>query len=393
MNPAARAALAALLALAAPALPAAPARAEGGKEAPRPEAPKEQFKDEVQVAGARAPATGVEVVYEGWDRVDWKAKSGPAQSKPGAEVLSVKYGDQPTPFTRGMDLFRTGRWADAEVEFRGVASAVSAGKARKFWEARANAYIGECRRRQAAMEKSDAKFKEAAESFQEAARGEPKGPLAEMIQIGLAEALAGAKDWDGASRVLDEFRKAAVEAGRPAWEARTRLARGRILEAKGEPGSAAQEYEELARAAQQAASRAQDPALRAALEEYRVSGLVSQGWALFARAEKTSNAADLDAARKAFDALGPATGGAPAGRAAAMNGIGAILLLEGKPWKALERFVEVEVTMYQVPDEVARALWYKAETCRRLGNSAGREQAFKDLSEFHPESEWASRAR
>ena len=81
------------------------------------------------------------------------------------------------------------------------------------------------------------------------------------------------------------------------------------------------------------------------------------------------------------------------GRAAAVNGIGSLLLLEGKAQKALERFIQVEVTMFQAPDEVARALWYKSKAFDALGNAVGREQAMKDLSEFHPSSEWATRAR
>jgi tetratricopeptide (TPR) repeat protein len=391
MQVSARAPLAvvALLSLAA----AASARPGGEGKPDKPEPVKEQFKDEVMVRGARGSLTGVEVVYEGWDKVDWKAKGGAIQSRPAAEVISLKYADQPTYFTRGLEAFRAGRWADAETELRGVSSAVAAGKARKFWDGRANAYVGECRRRQALRDKDAARFKTAQEAFQDALKVEPRSPLADMIAVGIAECMAGGGDWDGALKYLDDFKKTATDAGRPAWEARARLARGRLLERKGEVGGAAGEYLELAKFAEGAQSKTPaDSAERRDLDGLRVNGLVSAGWALYARAEKTKSPADLDAARKHFAGLATATGGSPAGRAASLNGLGGILLLEGKPRAALEKFVEVEVTMFAVPEEVARALWQKSQACERLGNSLGREAALKDLVEFYPWSEWAGRA-
>ena len=371
--------------------------AEGGKgAAPARDAYKEQFKDEVLVRGARGPVTGVEILSEGYDKVEWKGKTSPVQSRPASEIASLKFADEPATFVRGMEAFRAGRWDEAEAEFRGVASAVDVGRARPMWEARATAWIGECRRRAATAmkEKGAARFKEASGSFRDAWKKDPKSPLAEMIHLGLAEALAGGGEWDDALKALDELKAVATAAGRPVWEAEARLSRGRLLERRGEGGGAALEYEEMARFAEQAAGKAPaGSAERRDLEALRVNGLVSRGWALFGRAEKTKAPADVDAAKKWFDGLPSLTGGSAAGKAAAVNGVGGILLLEGKAQRAYERFVEVEVTMFAVPDEVARALWYKAQACERLGNAAGKEQALKDLAEFYPHSEWAGRAR
>jgi tetratricopeptide (TPR) repeat protein len=271
---------------------------------------------------------------------------------------------------------------------------VDAGKARKFWEARAALYVGECRRHSAAKDSNPAKFKDAASSYEDAIRLDRKCPYIDVAYLGLAESQAGGKDFDTGLKTLDDLRKLAAEAGRPAWEGRARLARGRFLERKGEMGGAATEYADLARFAEGAAGKAAaDSAERRELEALRVNGLVSQGWALYGKAEKSKSGPDVDAARKHFEGLLGATGGSVAGKAAAFNGLGGILLLDGKPQKAIERFVEVEVTMFQAPDEVARALYYKALAYDRLGNGAGREQALKDLAEFYPWSEWASRAR
>ncbi len=379
-------------ALAAPAFAAPPGDGKG--EAPKETPYKEQYKDEVLLKGARAPMTGVEVVTDAFDKVEWKGKSSPVQKKDRAEVASVKLGDEPTTFGRGLEAFRAGHWDEAYTEFRGVRSAVDAGKARKFWEARAQSYIGECLRRSAAKAGSEAKFKEAASVYQEALKNDPRSPLVEMASLGLAEALAGAKDWDTALKTLDDLRKLATESAKTVWEGHARLARGRILERKGEVGGAASEYAELAKFAEQAGTKyAPDSPDRREMDALKASGLVSQGWALYGRAEKTKSPADLEAARKHFEGLSAATGGSVYARAASANGLGGILMLDGKFQKALEKFVEVEVTMFQVPDEVARALWYKAQAYDRLGNGAGREQALKDLAEFYPWSEWAVRAR
>ncbi len=385
-----------LAALAASAAPAAAAPAPEGKreEAPKATEYREQFKDEILLKGARGPLKDVEVVYEGFDKVEWKGKSSPLQSRPAADLLSVRYADQPAPYTKGMDAYRTGRWADAETEFRGVRSAIDAGRARKFWEGRAGILIGECRRRIGVQERLPARLKDAAASYQDALKSDPKSPMADVAFLGLAECQAAGGEWDPAFQTLDDFRKVAVEAGRPAWEGRSRLARGRLLERKGEVGGAATEYADLAKFAEQALAKVVgDTPERRELEALKTGGLVRDAWALFARAEKSKGPADLDLARKSFEALPGATGGSPAGKAAAANGLGGLLMLEGKAQKALEKFVEVEVTMFQVPDEVARALWYKAKACDALGNASGREQALKDLSDYYPSSEWAVRAR
>lgn len=395
MSPLTRLKLAAApLLLLAATLPAAAAPGGDKEEPPKATPYKEGFKDEILLKGARGPLKDVEILYEGCDRVEWKGKSSPVQKKDAAEVASLKYGDQPYPWTKGMDAYRTGRWEDAETEFRGVGSAVYAGKARKFWEGRAQVYVGECRRRIGARDRLPAKFKEAVSSYQEALKNEPKSPLLDVAYLGLAECQASTNDWDPAFKTLDDFRKAAVEAARPVWEGRSRLARGRFLERKGEVGGAASEYADLAKFAESAAPKAPaDSADRRELEALKTAGLVSQAWALYGRAEKSKGPADIEAARKSFEGLPSATGGSPAGEAAAANGIGGLLLLEGKTQKALEKFVEVEVTRFQVPDEVARALWYKAKAYEALGNAAGKDQAMKDLSEFYPSSEWAARAR
>jgi len=383
---------AALLLLLASPLPKEGAK-EGGKQAPKPEEAKEQFQDSITLKGVRNPVTGVEVVSETWEKVEWKAKSGPVQNRPASEV-TVKYGNEPPDFTKGQAAFLSGRWEDAEAQFRGVRSGVDAGRFRKFWASRAAAYIGQCRLQSARKARDAAKFALAAESFKEAMTAEPKSPLSDIVHVGLADALAGAGKTDEALAALDAFRKAASDAGKPVWESRARLARGRILEGKGEVGGAAQEYAELANFVQNAAPKVPaDSPDRRELEAYRIRGLVGQGWALYSRAEKTKAPADVEAAKKHFAGLPAATGGDVAGRAAALNGEGGLLLLEGKASEALEKFVQVEVTMFAVPEEVCRALWYKSQACDRLGNGAGREQAIKDLQEFYPWSEWANRAR
>jgi hypothetical protein len=124
-----------------------------------------------------------------------------------------------------------------------------------------------------------------------------------------------------------------------------------------------------------------------------VAGMVGRAWALYGRAEKSKAPADMEAAKAAFDRLPSETGTSPVGKAAALNGQGGLLLLQGKTDEALRRFVEVEVTMFSAPEEVAHALWFKAQACEKLGNQPGREQALRDLTQYHPWSEWAARAR
>ena len=73
--------------------------------------------------------------------------------------------------------------------------------------------------------------------------------------------------------------------------------------------------------------------------------------------------------------------------------VGLIQRKTGEARTSVEKFLEVEVTMFSVPEEVARALWYKSVAYDKLSMAAGREQALKDLVEFYPGSEWASRHR
>lgn len=223
---------------------------------------------------------------------------------------------------------------------------------------------------------------------------DPKSPLLSMIGTGLAEARALGGDWDGGLKALDELKATAGAAGRPLWEAEARLARARLLDRKGEAAASSKEYEELGAFAGKAAAAAPaDSPLRDSLERMMVTGLVGKAWALYGRAEKSRAPADLEAAKQAFDRLPSETGTSAAGKAASLNGQGGLLLLQGKADEALRKFIEVEVTMFSAPEEVAHALWFKAQACEKLGNQAARDQALKDLVQYHPWSEWAARAR
>ena len=65
--------LAAALAAAVVAPASASPAPEGGKEeAPKATPYKEQYKDEILLKGARGPLKDVEVMLEGYDKVDWK---------------------------------------------------------------------------------------------------------------------------------------------------------------------------------------------------------------------------------------------------------------------------------------------------------------------------------
>ena len=142
---------------------AAAAPAQDVKQKPvkdgAPETVKEKFNDRLVIKGAKAPLAGVEITSESYEKVEWKAKSGPPGSKPAAEVESIVYGDTPTNFTKGMDAWRAARWAEAAQEFKGVADAVRNVVCRKFWEARGLAYQGDSLRRQAAKEKNPAAWR------------------------------------------------------------------------------------------------------------------------------------------------------------------------------------------------------------------------------------------
>ena len=387
MSPPALRTLAAAAVVAAAALAALAPRASAQEY-------KEQFKDEILVKGAKAPLTGVEITLDSYERLEWKSKSGGAQKKDAAEILSVTYGDAPVHYQRGLEASRAGRFAEAAEQFRGIAAAVAAGRSRRFWEARGLAYQADSLRRQAAAEKNPARFLEAARMFEDALQKDPKSPILDMVYEGIAESKAGGGDGNGALKALDEFRSTSAAVGRSVWEATARWVRGRVLDRQGETAGAANEYGDLAAfAATKAAAAPADSVERRELERLKVAGLVGRGWALFAKAEKTKAPADLDAAKAFFEGLPRDAGGSVAGKAASLNGIGAVLLAQGKAREALEKFVEVEVTMFAVPDEVTRALWYKAQALGRLGNNAGRDSALRDLVEYYPWSEWAARAR
>ncbi len=355
--------------------------------------PADTFKDEVTPVGGKR-LTEVMILTETYETVEWKSKVGAAQAKPAAEVAAVVYGDTPEYFRRGLDAWKAGRWAEAEGEFRGAVAASDNGVARPWCRARANAYIGDCQRRIAAQSKSaPAEYLKAVQSFEAALKEEPKSPVLDVALLGLAEALYGAGQPDKALKALDDLAAAARAAKRPLWEAAARRSRGRLLERKGDSSDAEQTYSALADLCQrEAAPLPAGSPERKAMDALRVDALVRRAWAAFSRVEKAGGAGAAEA-QATFDRLASETGGAPAGVAAARCGTGAVLLQQGRHKEALRAFIEVEVTGFAVPDEVARALWYKAEALKALGDAAGREAALKDLVEFYPWSDWANRAR
>ena len=355
---------------------------------------KEAFQDRILLPGKAAPISGVEVTVESYEKIEYKPKSGALQTRKPEEVASIQYADTLPEYTRALEAWKQGRWADAEQDFRGLRSAVSAGKARKMWDARAMAYVADCRRRMAFKEKSPAKLLEAAETFAKAEKADPKSPLLDLVLLGRAECLSAAGKHDDGLAACDDLKTIAGTASLPLWEARARRLKGRILEQKGEVAAAANEYQDLANfAGGKAAGAPSGTPLRTELEALKVDGLVSKGWAIFGRAEKTRTDGDIDAARAFFESLPASTGSDEAGRAASLNGLGAVLLLQGKPKEALDKFLTVEVTLFAVPSEVTRSLWYKAKAYEQLGDQSGCEAALKDLVELYPWSEWATRAR
>jgi tetratricopeptide (TPR) repeat protein len=366
---------------------------DGASAAPR----DPQYKDVISHTSPRGTVriADVEVLSESYEKVEWKSRTGAAQSRPANEVISIVYGDSPRDFETGMEAWRTGRYADAIKQFQDAVLAVQQETARPWCSSRSKAFIGDSKRHLAERSKNPAaEFVGAVQVLEEAHKEEPKSPILDMVLTSLARAQAGAGQHDRAVKTLDELTAAARAAQKPLWEAEARLTRGSILERKGDIAGAAQEYADLAQYCQTAASPL--PAgseTRTSIERMRTRGLVLQAWAAYARAEKSRADGDISTARGMFDRLVSETGGAEAGKAAARNGQGALALLKGDAKAALEAFLEVEVLRFAVPEEVTRALWYKAQAYGVLGNAKGKDAALKDLVDFYPWSEWADRAR
>lgn len=85
--------------------------------------------------------------------------------------------------------------------------------------------------------------------------------------------------------------------------------------------------------------------------------------------------------------------------AAILNGVGRALM-ETDPRAAVMKFAEAEVTYFSARNEVARALYLKAQALDKMartektGTTRYRtmaEQARKELRDFYPESVWAAR--
>ncbi|MHC4923777.1 MAG: tetratricopeptide repeat protein, partial [Planctomycetota bacterium] len=210
---------------------------------PVPTTADEAFKDEVVSIekDRERKQPPVEIVEDTYKRLAWKTrpKSSPV-IRTRDRIVSYRYADEPSYYTRGLDAFRGGRWEEAAQEFRGALSAVDAGRAREWVKKHGTVYIADCRRRLAMVAANPARFQEAADTYEKALKLDPKSPMLDRIHLGMAESLSGAGKHDDALRQCDALMKIARADKLPIWEASARMLRGRILEDRGETGAAAQ---------------------------------------------------------------------------------------------------------------------------------------------------------
>jgi len=337
----------------------------------------------------------IKVTGATYEKVTYTARGRRSESeKEGSRVLSIAYGDAPRIYQTGMVALTRQQYQKAADDLEGSKAAVDANIARPWLLEYAAVNKGVALTELAVMEPLH--IADAIMQFEEALSKNPKSILFDDIQLGLVECYSMQKKWDKAKAAAEALTAVGEAIKQPLWTIKGQRAVADALLKQEEYIEAVSAFENLVSSAQRELRWAKGDLLRKTLAKQEIEAAVAQGWSKVAMAEASGSASDWSKAKAYFEGLPNKSDtyrGSDEVAAAVLNGIGRCLL-DSDPRAALLKFTEAEVSYFGARNEVARALYLKAQALNKLGGSRNRrmaEQAQKDLREFYPGSEWARR--
>ena len=343
--------------------------------------------DDILQKGAKNPFKA-SVISEDVNKVKYKLDGvAQAQEIDAAQVADISYDDAPDSYKQGRELLKKGDAENAANSFRLALKQ----KTKNNWiNVYGNYYLGQAL--QAWGAKDAGKLKEAAAVYSQLLKDAPECRFMADALKRNADALAAARDANGAATLYDRLAEVAREKKLGiAWEARALILKADAFVAANMTKEAEAAYAAAGSFAESNASTQKDEAVKRELEAIAGRASLSQGAALL-RNKKFGEAQSF------FEKVATRPNAAAEVVAAARNGVGEVLLEQGKARDALEHFARVRVEFYLSREEAARATYFLGKTMVALKDAEpnGKKKAneyFAEVIERYGDTPWADRAR
>ena len=342
----------------------------------------------IKTNGETKVISDVTVQSAGYDKVVYTVKGKSREAK-GDLVVSIKWGDAPDGYLKGLSAVKAGEGEKSRKLFQSCLDEQLAGDLRKWIVEYSQLGLGDS---YALLGLTDAgQYKKAIAAYEAAKKANPKSHLLDRILLGLSSAQAASGNSAGAVSAAKELLTAARTVRNVDWELSALSQQARTQLAAGQHAEAGRSYNTAMRAAETALTTEKDAAKRRRFERARVSSAAAEGWVLITKAESSKSKSDWGKARDFFNKLPSKFGKNSGVLAAKNNAMGVIKLSTGDAEGARRLFVYTEVNYFSVGDEVARSLYYQAACWKQLGNDEERDARIRDLKEYYPRSEWAQK--
>ncbi len=343
--------------------------------------------DEILQRGAQRPFKG-SVLSEDVGKVKYKLENVPQpQELDAALVADIQYDDAPEPYVKGRELLRKGEAENAANSFRLALKA----KTKNNWIAvYGNYYLGVSL--QMLGSKDANKLKDAAATFAQLLKDSPDCRFLPDALQRQADALAASGDATGAAAVYDRLATVAREKKLGIlWEAQAQVKKADAFASNGMTKEATAAYSQAGSFAESNAAQQKDENVKQSLLAIVGRAQLSQGATLL-RDKKYLEA------KQFFERVAQGSNATAEVVASALNGIGEVLLEEGKSHDALDQFARVRVRYYLVHEQAARATYFLGRSVLALKDAEpnGRKKAsdyFAEVIERYGDTPWADRAR
>ena len=345
----------------------------------------QQQPDEIQrVSGGNL--TGVRVISETYQEV--KYKKGAYEGKiASSKVTEVVYGDAPESYRNGLDYLKSGDYENAVKSFKLAMEKRSV----RPW-IKTYGLLGTARAYQRWGGAEPAKYKDAAAAYEALLKQAPSTRfLAEVLfELGRCQAAAG--DINAAVATFDRLAKEAyAKKLGVAWEAKARFQKAMVRLQGNQADEAERDFRSALTFATKQLKSVEDEAAKAELERIAALSRLNQGTVLIKRKKYAE-------ARTFFQQILGDSSSTSSAKAGAENGLGEILLAEGKLKEAQVQFARAKVLYTDISEEAARATYFLGVLCLELKEREpnGQRRAkdyFQEVVTWYPDTEWAKKAR
>jgi len=343
--------------------------------------------DEILQRGAQRPFKGT-VLSEDVSKVRYRLENVPQPQEIDAALISdIQYDDAPEPYLKGRELLKKGDAENAANSFRLALKAKTRGNWINIY---GSYYLGVAL--QAWGAKDASRHREAAATFEQLLKDSPDCRFLPDALLRQADALAAGGDANAAAAVYDRLAQVALDRKLGIqWEAEARIRKAEALLNAGMTREAEAAFGQAGSFAESNAAQQKDEGVKRSLLAIVGRAQLSQGATLL------RNRKFLEA-KQFFERVAQSPGATSEVVAASLNGIGEVLLEEGRPREALEQFARVRVRYYLVREESARATFFLGRSVLALKDDEpnGRKKAadyFAEVVERYGDTPWAGKAR